>query len=44
MAGNGRAGRGSSREGEVSIKYNPHDDKPAVNKVGEYVDYEDVED
>ncbi len=43
MAGSGRSGTNMKREGEVSIKYNPQQEKPSSGKVGEYVDYEEVE-
>ena len=42
VAGGGKQGGRGNREGEVSIKFNPHKDKAASNKVGEYVDYEEV--
>jgi hypothetical protein len=44
MAGTGRNGSRVKREGEVSIKYNPDDSKPSARQVGEYVDYEEVDD
>ena len=43
MASNGKEANDRRRDGEVSIKYNPHDRNSKSNKVGEYVDYEEVE-
>lgn len=43
--GNKRSGNPfSKREGEVTITYNPHKDRKLSDKVGEYVDYEEVKD
>lgn len=43
MPGSGNQSRASNGEGDVSINFNPHKDKSASHRVGEYVDYEEVE-
>lgn len=39
----GSSGASRRKDGEVSIDYNPEKSKPRRHKVGEYVDYEEVE-
>lgn len=46
MAGGGKYHNGSRHEGEVNIDYDPQQSRQknsSSNKLGEYVDYEEVE-